>query len=245
MAGWEVQAIRISADGRNVRSGQIDVASDPGLLHGTARIRDRLLAVFSGGVASIDQDLVAYFVPVGHGSIGAFAVEGETLWTVHFEGSHDAVLRALSLDGFPGPTRDVPLPPVRRLPLLLAWPGEAVLIAATPENDWLPCVHKPGADADCSPFDLDTRSSFLGFGTTMAQEYDVDASSYAVAMPEECGTWIRRYGRDHEQISSPRHLSTTFWTASLRARLSTTVASATTDRRRPCRSLRHSPTIPL
>ena len=199
LADGPVHGIRVSSAGQIVRSRQIDIPSDPGLLHGTAGVRDHLLAVFSGGVASIDRDFVAYFVPVDRGRIGAFALEGDTLWTVHFEGRHDAVLRALSLDGSPGPFADIALPPVRSLPLLVAWPGEVVLIAATPENDWLRCVHPTGADdADCGPFNLDTRAPFLDLGTIMAQAFEVDDESYVVTMPHGCGMWIRRYGRNHE-----------------------------------------------
>ncbi|MCY3837702.1 MAG: hypothetical protein OXH09_03465 [Gammaproteobacteria bacterium] len=198
MADRDLYGVRVSAQGDIERYQKIELEENAGLLHGTTRSEERLLAVFSGGVASIDNDFVHHFVPAVE-DISAFTTEGGTLWTVDFARRDEATLRGRSNNDDFAVRTEIALPAIRELPQVIAWKNEVVVIAATPNNRLLRCVHQPDTEqVACGELDIGTRTPYLDHGMGVIQAVRLGEGSYVLSVPQQCGTWVRRYGRDHK-----------------------------------------------
>lgn len=198
IADRDVYGVRVSAEGEIERYQKIELEENAGLLHGTVQLEERLLVVFSGGVASIDKDLVPHFVPATD-EISAFAVEGDTLWTVDFARQDGMTLRDRSINDDFAVRTEIALPAIQGLPEVIAWENEVVVFAATPNNRLSRCVHEPDTEhIACGDLDIGIRTPYLDHGIGIPQPILLDDDSYVLSVAEQCGTWVRRYGRDHK-----------------------------------------------
>ena len=198
--------LRVDQDG--TVSAQRRLQGDLGYIHDVTTHRSYVVVGFNRQVLLLDNQLQTIARWEAQGTIGTFAVEGDLLWVVEAEDpTKDGVGRGTFYDPRPASLRvfrldrgleervSVPLPDLGALPKLLVWPDEAVVLLAA-DGVWQRCSYRKGmSEAECTEMHLDSRSYLLAFGTVVLQARRIGEDGYLLALPDNCGMWVRRYDR--------------------------------------------------